>query len=596
MSRADRLAHRSAVTLRTAALLLPIGVALLLPIGVAHAAPERVAYTWTVASPNDLVPSVSGETVAILGDGLTLLNLATWETTAVSVCADPRGIAAGTYEDRDAYWIGCGDGTIVRVDLTGDVPTLAADTLAAADTPITAVEWDGTYLYVLSEGSNGLADLTALTPNDATVAPGYPTTLSHDEVDDTLLLNGSLYVVHGSDDISRVTTSGAGVVISTQMTGADYQNATASSAGMVYLTDSSGGDIWSFDTGSNGFSLMLSDVGDATTALCIDESSADGWAAIAADDDVAIYNYASGMFGDESDRLSGVGPLDRLLPANAGALGLSTDESLVKWLTDAPWVQITSAPTTASTGDIAFSFVSDVDGEWTLWRGDSLDNATSLDSGPITAGETITATTTVDAGGSGSSSDWVEGKNRVWVTVDDATRLNLTGHDATDIVIDTPPPAMDYSVGFGESTVSVQITASNIADIVHYEVYLSDVPFSATDYETGGPTFDNGDVTAPKTLNTTAGAAGSYTFYPLINGTTYYVAVRAVDAAGAEGPMSAVLSATPSYTYSASELRGDEGGFGCSSAGMTSTRCPALLGLFLSGAAVVRRRRRSATP
>lgn len=573
---------------RTAAL----SAALLVPIGVAHAAPERVAYTWTVASPNDLVPSSSGETVAVLGDGLTLLNLATWETTAISVCADPRGITAGTYEDRDAYWIGCGDGTVARVDLTGDSPTLASDTLAAADTAITAVEWDGTYLYVLSQGSNGLADLTAITPKDAIVAAGYPTTLSYDEVDDTLLLNGSLYVVHGSDNVSRVTTTGAGVVISTQTTGADYGNATATSAGMVYLTDSSGGDIWSFDTGSNGFSLMLSDVGDATTALCIDESSTDGWAAIAADDDVAIYNYASGMFGEESDRLTGVGPLDRLLPANAGALGLSTDESLVKWLTDAPWVQITSAPTTATTGDIAFSFVSDVDGEWTLWRGGSLDNrlnnATALDSGPITAGETITATTTV------SSSGWVEGKNRVWVTVDDAAQLNLTGHDATDVVIDTPPPAMDYAVGFGESTVNVQITASNIADIVHYEVYLSDVPFSAADYATGGPTFDSGDVTAPKTLNTTAGAAGSYTFYPLINGTTYYVAVRAVDAAGAEGPMSAVLSATPSYTYSASELRGDEGGFGCSSVAGTHARYPALLGLILSGAVVLRRRHRSA--
>ena len=575
------------------ALLLPIGVALLLPIGVAHAAPERVAYAWTVASPNDLVPSASGETVAILGDGLTLLNLATWETTAVSVCADPRGITAGTYEDHDAYWIGCGDGTVARVDLTGDSPTLASDTLAAADTPITAVEWDGTYLYVLSQGSSGLADLTAITPKDAIVASNFPTTLSYDEVDDTLLLNGSLYVVHGSDNVSRVTTTGAGVVISTQTTGADYRNATATSAGMVYLTDSSGGDIWSFDTGSNGFSLLVSDVGDATTALCINESgtesSTDGWAAIAADDDVAIYSYALGMFGDESDRLTGVGPLDRLLPANAGALGLSTDDSLLTWLTDAPWVQITSAPTTATTGDIAFSFVSDVDGEWTLWRGDSLDNATPLDSGPITAGETITATTTVSSGG------WVEGKNRVWVTVDDATRLNLTGHDATDVVIDTPPPALDYSVGFGESTVNVQITASNIADIVNYEVYLSDVPFSATDYETGGPTFDNGEVTAPKTLNTTAGAAGSYTFYPLTNGTTYYVAVRAVDAAGAEGPMSAVLSATPSYTYSASELRGDEGGFGCSTIGATSARYPALFGLFLSGVVVLRRRPRPGT-
>lgn len=552
--------------------------ALLLLAGLARAAaPDRVAHAWTVASPEDAALSVDGAQLALLGTGFTLLDLATWDTTAVSVCADARGLAAGTFDGADGFWVGCGDGTVQRIDVVGGVPTVASDALAVADTAITALEWDGTELYVVSAGESGLADVTAVTPADLTVAAGYPTTLSRDEVNDTLLLNGSIYVLHGSDDVTRLTTAGAGVLISLQATGADYQTATPTDAGMVYLTDAQGGDVWSFDTGSNGFTLHLPDVGSATTALCIDEDG--GWAAVSADDDLVIQDFASGLFGDEAARLTGVGAYARLLTVDGGAIGIGTDASTVDFLSAAPWVEITSAPGTATSGDVAVAFTSDTDGEWTVWRGDTLSGATALDSGSIDAGGSASATLSLDSG------DWVEGTNRVWVTVE--TGAHLTGHDAVDIRVDTPPPQPAITMGFGESTVNVEVAASDVADLDHYVVYLSDAPFTADDYPTGGPTFDDGSVTAPIEIDATPGAGASYTFYPLINGTTYYAAVRAVDAGGQVGPLSAVLSATPSYTYSASELRGDEGGFGCASAG----REPAWIGLLVSFGALVGRRR-----
>ena len=471
-----------------------------------------------------------------------------------------------------------------RIDITDGSPTLSSDVIEAATSPITALEWDGTSLYVISKGTTGLADVTAIAPGDLTVASGYPTTLSYDTVNDSLLLNGSIYVLNGNDRVSRITTSGAGVLLSTQSTGASYQTATPTDAGMVYLTDSNGGDIWSFDTGNNGFTLRVSNVGNETTALCLDETA--GWAAISADTDLAFYDFTSASFGSESSRITGVGALDRLVAVDDGAMGISTADSVVDWVSAAPWVEITSAPATAGTDPVDLSFTSDKGGDWTLALGDTLDTAVTLDTGTISAGETATASTTVD-------SAWIEGRNRLWVTVDDgATHI---GHDAVDVTVDTPPPQMSISVGFGESSINVDIAADSTADLDHYEIYLSDAVFTATDYPTGGPTFDDGNVTAPVTMSATPSVSASYTFYPLQNGTLYYAAVRAVDTGGQEGPMSTVLSATPSYTYSASELRGDNGGFGCNTLGRPgdSPVRTALGGLLLSAAVAFRARRAS---
>ena len=321
----------------------------------------------------------------------------------------------------------------------------------------------------------------------------------------------------------------------------------------------------------------MSDVGDATTALCFDESAE--WAAISADTDLVFYDFAGGAFGDEASRLSDVGSLDRLVATSDGALGISTADSLVDWATAAPWVEITSAPSTASTDPVDVTFSSDASGDWTFALGSTLADAVEIDSGTVDAGGSETVSVT-------PGDTWVEGANRLWVTVDDGVHI---GHDAVDVTVDTPPPQMAIAVGFGESTVSVQVTADDTADLQYFEIYLSDTAFTADDYPDGGPSFDDGNVTGPVEIDATPNTDASYTFYPLANGTTYYVAVRAVDSGGQVGPMSSVLSATPSYTYSASELRGDEGGFSCATASRPGAGTA--LGLVLSAVVAMRRRR-----
>ena len=60
----------------------------------------------------------------------------------------------------------------------------------------------------------------------------------------------------------------------------------------------------------------------------------------------------------------------------------------------------------------------------------------------------------------------------------------------------------------------------------------------------------------------------SVELYPLENQVEYFVAVRAIDQAGTQGPMSNVVSALPKPSYGVSELSGETGGFaGCASTG-----------------------------
>ena len=77
----------------------------------------------------------------------------------------------------------------------------------------------------------------------------------------------------------------------------------------------------------------------------------------------------------------------------------------------------------------------------------------------------------------------------------------------------------------------------------------------------------------------------------LTNGTTYWVAVRPVDAGGLEGPVSAVVSAAPELTCGLVECTGDPG---CTCSSAAPLRAPgvlALLALALGLGPLLRRRR-----
>jgi hypothetical protein len=161
------------------------------------------------------------------------------------------------------------------------------------------------------------------------------------------------------------------------------------------------------------------------------------------------------------------------------------------------------------------------------------------------------------------------------------------------ITVDNPPkpPDLDDSnVAFGNGSLTLTFDGIDDADLAHYELYVTTTPFDGADYDTGGPAFD-GDtaLSTPIQLDTfEPGETVEYTVKPLVNDTTYYMAVRAFDIGGKEGPMSAVVSGVPKETFSASDLAGDPGGTPC------ATRPGAALGgLALVGLLGLRRRRRA---
>ena len=87
---------------------------------------------------------------------------------------------------------------------------------------------------------------------------------------------------------------------------------------------------------------------------------------------------------------------------------------------------------------------------------------------------------------------------------------------------------------------------------------------------------------------TSLGSRGSYTLEGLRNGTTYQVAVRAVDDAGNVSATSNVLEATPQRVFDFWETYKNAGG--AEDGGCSSAAGPAALGLLLSGLFVFRRR------
>jgi MYXO-CTERM domain-containing protein len=83
------------------------------------------------------------------------------------------------------------------------------------------------------------------------------------------------------------------------------------------------------------------------------------------------------------------------------------------------------------------------------------------------------------------------------------------------------------------------------------------------------------------------GEGATVSLYPLTNGQTYYIAVRAIDAGGLEGPMSEVVEAVPVESFGAAALAGEDGG--CASA--AGPRAGWLVALGGVGLLVARRRR-----
>ena len=549
----------------------------LLGLAAAQDLPDRLALTLEEGTGIDgLIASPDADWFAWLESGsgeVRVLDADTWETTAVAVCGDhggsPVGLAASTDPDSGelGLYTGCSDGTVERLGVVAGDPTLDdAGAITVSDRPILGLAGDDDGLIIAVEPEDGTGvDLHAATwgtdlddASDVTVALATPT---RDGFEALGLTAGTVLVLHGGQYATEVIrASGAAVSVDTNGVSRDWVDVTTDGGSEIYVADTDG-VVGFFQSGDNEINTLLGSAQglDQLSALVLQPDGDDAYLAVAESSaqELRLFPFTGATVGtDLLQTLDGADSVYRMAVVD-DVLAAGTTDGRVLLFTDDPWVTITDAPSAdlASGDSGTVSFDVDLGGDWSLRLGSV--TGSELDSGDVDDGGSATASFTVD-------DDFAEGQNRLFVVVDD-------GHDAVDIQVDDPPGDIGLTqddLAFGDQSITLNFAALSDGDIASYDVYFSTTAFAAADHATGGPDFTEGDLTSPVQAVEDGAGGVSLTLTPLTNDTLYYVAVRATDTSGQEGPMSSVFEVTPEPVAGAAVLSGEQGGFfACSTPG-----------------------------
>ena len=541
---------------------------LLVSVAGAQDLPDRLALTLEEGTSIGGIAAHEGEEwLAWLEEGsqqVRVLDGQTWEVTAVSVCTDHGGEAAGlaTWEDASTgevvFYVGCGEGVVERVSLTDRSPALDDDgEVEVSEQAVLGVVADDEVVVVVEAEDGSGAELHAFDPSATSEVTDPFATPTRSGYADVGLTSSAVFLVHGDRYVTEVLRS-SGAAATSDSTGSNrtYVDITTDGSSVIFLADS-GGTVGKYTVGSNeiGASLGAAENGlDEPHAVWLQPEGDDPYLAVGDDglEEILLFSYSStsSLVTDEVvstlDAPGGVRHLASIDDVLAGG----TADGRVHLFTDDPWVEISDSTVdvlaSGDTGTVTFS--ADVAGSWTLRLGSR--SGDTLDSGSASADETVTATYTVDE-------TFAEGDNRLWVLVDD-------GHDAVDVSVDDPPGQVDLTssdLAFGDQSITLDFEALGDTDLARYEVWFSTTSFDGEDYPTGGPAFSEGELTSP--VEASEGDDGRVTveLTPLTNHTLYYVAVRAVDDSGQEGPMSTVFEVIPEPVAGAAGLAGESGGF-----------------------------------
>lgn len=543
----------------------------------ALADPGRIAATLDdAAGPSlDIVAMAPGAPLAgVLGSDSTLrvVDLETWDTTLVSLCegGSAAGLAA-LYDDSAGtatFYNGCDDGLVELTTVASDGTIEHGVGASGVSGAVLALVVDDSALWAVYSGESNAEvseiDLDTLEPGSVSGA------LSRSSCEGAVLINGLVLVAHGDDDVSRFdTTTGNASLSGENLAGRDFVDIELGGTSSVFLVDYSGALIKYNLTGSNedNYQILL-DEGNGLVAPSAVVVDADGeWLAIADTQvgNLIFYGFdtSSGSPNDEIDRVIDLGDTSKVsdIQQYEDYLLAATDDGELMVITQLPWVSVLEAPTeTLTTGDsFSLSFLADMDADWEVRLFDA--DASAYATGSFASNESASVDVIV-------YDSWAEGRNRIYLTAESG---GLVGRTAVDVIVDNPPDRIDdLSVGIGDQKLIVRFSGLEAADLATYEVYLSTVPFSADDYESGGPEYSGPDSDIESPISYTIedpSADFEATIDGLTNDVVYYVGVRAVDDGGTEGVMSNVVSATPKLTTGAAGLAGEVGGLGCNSTG-----------------------------
>ncbi len=230
---------------------------------------------------------------------------------------------------------------------------------------------------------------------------------------------------------------------------------------------------------------------------------------------------------------------------------------------------------------VAVTFMADTDGTYELRSGGTVTaNGTLLtDSAGAVSGSVVADTaTTVTINYDDNAAAFAEGTNDLWVFV---TSAGLRGRRSTSISVDTPPPApVITSTGFGNTRVYVNFERLTVEDMATYRVYLDADPDAV---------LTKADPSAT-VAQSASGSSLTAQIDGLTNGTTYYVAMDAVDAGGnvsltrtATLPDGSRVSQRPEATVGPAGLAGEKG---CAMV-PGGARIPSPIAFFLIGSLAV---------
>lgn len=561
--------------------------------------PDRVAATFDFAGSSALQRlSVSADGSLVAGVNNTgrvvLVDLETWEQAETDAACEAESVALQRRSDRtpgitnDGYfvYIGCDDGTIVSwrwfngnlaewipEDTSDDddggsffdtgpdtgglfggggTSTSSVETFNVGSNPVAGLFVVDNTLWAMLEPSGGDINLRAVDLEAGELADGRIEFIESrlTSFQEAVLSNNGvaqqLYISHGNDQYSFFTLANGAVPTSNVQAVQniwDPVDITPAPSGIYVADPDQGVGIWNggptlgaqFALSVNNANAMVNTFDETWEYLVLQRSTG-----------VEIYTGTAAGIGAELASFAVDFEANDMIEAAPGYVFAGSTDGDLELITGRPFLSnLTMSPTSGTVGtEVAVSFETDSAGSWQLRIGGDRDDPNSgeeLASGDADAAGTVETTITVDA-------DFDEGDNDIWVDFFDSQTDR--GWIRGAFTIDEPPDGVtldEDALATGDEELILTFSGAVDPDLDRYDVYVSTTFFDSSTHPSGGPsTVVAGGLTSPVEQAAT-GTSGDVTvsLSPLVNGVTYYVAVRVIDEAGNQSELSNTISATP---------------------------------------------------
>lgn len=578
---------------------MPLFLALSLSL-FAVAGPERQSASLDLGSGTvrNLTADAAGEVVGmVVGSSAVVLDVRTWEEVRISPCSVTGVSVVEEVSDDLEIWVGCGDGSVrpyaYRQGALVPIRDLGEDgVIEALDRRVLAMHaarigtGDMRVMVVGQQTGTDQLRVPMIDPADGEIVQTI--LIGLDGYSSSAVGQSFLYITHGNAFISSVNLQS--LLPQFNLGGAAVAFTSIAPTGRTTALVTSRSDD-GMVAEYNPFTVMYTPVLTPANNIravgsLLPRDDEEGYVVVVYDDRAAIYRSPDGGITGSATRTFPIsGTVREVRTTHGGYTFAGTTSGDLLILSDRPWVdQLNLSQDRVITGDtLSISFMTDTAGSYEVALGGTYRSGGQI----LASGEAGVGRVDLEV----PVTEWDEGHQFLYVRLTDSRARS--GHAGAPIIVDSRPRAVvltQSSVRFDDRVLRLSFPALTATDIDRYTVYVTTEPFTADEWEEGGPAYVGPDeLEAPIEVPSPGITTVSVEIAPVTNDVTYYLAVRATDEGGLEGAMSDVVQGRPRPTQSAAQLAGESGGLDCD--GSAGARSAAALGLGL-GALLVRRRRR----